>query len=824
MLKYKIIVFAFLSFIIYGCAGSNSRNYTNSNITLPGEYNGYTLLPNGWKLTPAGRKVTIDQFPLNLIVTKDGKYAITSNSATKYNSLSVVDLNEEKKTQTVNLRETWRGIVFNADDSKLFVSGGSNNLIYVFNFNDGRLTLADSIIIGEPYPKQKISIAGLDFLPSRNLLFAVSRMSNSLYIIDINKREVIKTLRFEGQCYDVKVNHAGTYAYVSIWGKSSIGEVDLSNFSITNIIEVGDHPCEMLISKDDSRLYVANANNNTVSVVNLYTKKEVERINSALKPNAPYGSTPNAICFNHNESVLFIANADNNYLALFDVTDTSKAQPVGFIPVGWYPTSVKTLQNNEIVVANGWGFTSYPNPQGPVPIAGGRPDWQSSQYIPFLMKGTISLINYPGREQLNNYTAQVYSNTPYVQPHKYNDEQHVVPTAFDSGASSKIKHVFYIIKENRTYDQVLGDVSGGNGDTSLCIFGEKITPNIHKLVNYYTLYDNFYCNAQVTADGHNWSTAAYATDYVQKTWPVNYGRRGQPYNYGDWGELSNLAQPSSGYIWDQVINKKIGFKDYGEFVKDVKGVPGRYEANMEYMEKYTSKTYPGWSLSISDLERYEIWEKDFEKFEQTDSLPALTVMRLPNDHTEGTRKGALTPQAYVALNDYALGLIVDKISRSKFWKQTAIFVLEDDAQNGSDHVDCHRSELLVISPYIKRHFVDHTLYTTCSVLKTIELILGLEPMTQYDLSATPILNSFTDIPDFHTYDVVKPLTNTDARNLASAYGAKESAEFDFSKEDMAPDMELNEIIWKSIKGKDSRMPPPVTSAFVKVVKHDKDDD
>jgi YVTN family beta-propeller protein len=820
----KIFPLIFLLIIIFGCAGSNSRNYTSSDITLPGEYNGYTLLPNGWKLTPAGRKAEVDGFPLNLILTKDGKYAITSNSPAKDNSVSVVNIKEGKEIQRVLLRETWRGIVFNGDDSKLFASGGNKNLIYIFNFSNGKLTLADSIIIGEPYPKEEISIAGLDFLPSRNLLFAVSRMSNSLYIIDMNKKEVIKTLRFEGQCYDVKINHAGTYAYVSIWGKASIAEIDLSNFAITNIIDVGDHPCEILISKDDSRLYVANANNNTVSVVNLITKKEVERINSALRPNAPYGSTPNAVCFTHNDSVLVIANADNNYLALFDVSDTSKAQPMGFIPVGWYPTSVKALPNNEIIAANGMGFTSYPNPLGPVPIAGGRSDWKSSQYISFLMKGTLSIINYPDRKQLDDYTSEVFSNTPYVQPHKYNDEQHVVPADFDSVGSSKIKHVFYIIKENRTYDQVLGDLGGGNGDTSLCIFGEKITPNIHKLVKYYTLYDNFYCNAQVSPDGHNWSTAAYATDYVEKTVPEYAGWRGQPYNYGDWGGISNLVIPSSGYIWDQAVTKNIGVRDYGEFVIGVKGVQGLYAPTIENMDQFASKTYPGFDLSISDVKRYEIWAKEFEKYEEEDSLPAFTIMRLPNDHTEGTKKGALTPQAYLAQNDYALGLIVDKISKSKFWKQTAIFVLEDDAQNGSDHVDCHRSELLVISPYIKRHFVDHTLYTTCSVLKTIELILGLKPMTQYDLSAAPILNSFTDIPDFHPYDAVQPLINIEEKNLASAYGAKESAEFDFSKEDRAPDVELNEIIWKSIKGKDSKMPPPVTSAFVRVVGKNEGDD
>lgn len=818
----KLFSAALLLSLILGCSGSNTRNYTSDNITLPGEYKDYTLLPNGWKLTPAGKKIEVGELPLNLILTKDGKYAITSNSATKENTLSVVDLKDGKEIQRDTISQTWRGLVFNQDDSNLYVSGGNKNLIYIFDFNQGKLTLSDSIIIGQPFPKDKISITGLDYLPSKNLLLAATRLDNALYICDVKTKKVLRKLRFEGECYDVKINHAETYAYVSIWGKSSIAEIDLSNFAITNIIEVGPHPCEILISKNDDRLFVADANTNSVSVVDLNTKKEIEKINSALKPNAPLGSTPNAICFNNDETVLIIANADNNYLALFDIREKNKSQPMGFIPVGWYPTSVKTLPDNEIVVANGKGFTSYPNPLGPVPIKNGRSGRDNNQYIAFLIKGTLSIIDYPNREELNNYTAKVYSNTPYTQPQKYVREQHVVPDFFELGPSTKIKHVFYIIKENRTYDQIFGDIKEGNGDTSLCIFGQKITPNIHKLVENYTLYDNFYCDAEVSAGGHNWSTAAYATDYVEKTWPVYYGGRGGNYDYEGGSEI---AAPTSGYIWDQVIDKNLGFKDYGEYVNSVEGVPGLYEATDKYMEPYVAKNYPGWDLSISDVKRYEEWSKDFEKFEQKDSLPAFNLIRLPNDHTEGTRKGELTPQAYIAQNDYALGLIIDKISKSKFWKQSAIFVLEDDAQSGSDHVDAHRSELLVISPYIKRHFVDHTLYTTSGVLKTMELILGLKPMTQYDLSATPILNSFTDIPDFHPYEVVNPLIDINATNLASTYGSEESEKFNFTKEDDAPEIRLNEIIWKSIKGKDSKMPSPVRSAFVKVVeKKDKDDD
>ncbi|MGA9294955.1 MAG: bifunctional YncE family protein/alkaline phosphatase family protein [Ignavibacteriaceae bacterium] len=810
----KIISLLFCLLLVSGCAVQNTTNISSKKIVLPGKFDNYTLLPNGWKLTPAGTQIGIGELPLNLIITKDDKYALTSNSGTKENSISVVDLESEKEIQRININKTWRGIVFNDDDSKLYVSGANNNLVYVYDFNSGHLSLSDSIIIGKPFPDDKISIAGLDYLAGKNILLAVSRMSNSLYVIDASDKKVIKQLKFEGECYDVKINHAGTYAFISLWSKASIAEIDLKTFSITNFINVGDHPNEILISKNDDRLFVADANNNTVSVVDLKTKKETEKIISSIKPDSPYGSTPNAICFNNDGSVLIVANADNNYLALFDISQKDKSRSIGFIPVGWYPTSVKTLKSDKIVVANGKGLSSLPNPKGPDPIVKGK--GVTDEYIAYLFKGTLSIFNYPDVKTLQSLSQQVYSNTPSVWKNspEENSQQDIIPADFNYKGSNKIKHVFYIIKENRTYDQVFGDIPKGNGDSSICIFGRKYTPNEHVLVNTFTLFDNFYCDAEVSADGHNWSTAAYATDYVEKTWPVYYGHRG---GYYDFEGGSEIAAPSSGYIWNEIINKGLSLRNYGEFVEEIEGKKDAYMSRNEDLNKYTCPDFPGFDLKISDLYRFKKWEKEFDDFERKDSLPAFNLIRLPNDHTMGTEKGSLTPRAYVAQNDFALGLMVDKISKSKFWKESIIFVLEDDAQNGSDHVDAHRSTLLVISPYIKRNFVDHTMYSTSSVLKTIELILGLKPMTQFDQSAIPIVVPVTDQPDFETYNAVNPLIDIEQKNMADAYGSERSSQFNFAEEDDIPDVELNEIIWKSIKGKDSEMPPPVRSAFVNVV-------
>ncbi len=798
--------------------GLLSGNSFSQNESLPGRYKNYTLLHNGWKLTPAGRQVSIGPLPLNIVVTKNGRYAVTSNSGMGENSLSVVDLKNSKEVQRVILSNTWYGLTFNGEDTKLFVSGGNNNLIYIYNFHSGRLALKDSIILGEGYPKENISVTGIDYVKGKRYLLAVSKESKSLYVCNIKSKKVIHTIKLNGECYDVKANHAGTFAYVSVWGKSEIAEISLNNFKITNEIRVGDHPCQIIITKDDSRLFVADANNNSTSVVDLRIKKEVEKLNSSLSADAPFGSTPDALCFaGKDQTILMVANANNNYVALFNISKKGKSKSLGFIPTGWYPTAIKFIsQTNEIAVADGKGLSSLPNPEGPKP---GVRESKVKQYIGVLFNGTVSIIKFPSNKILASYSKKVYENTPYISKEKnWIGIQDVIPDKQDLVRSKKIQHVFYIIKENRTYDQVFGDLPEGNGDSSLCFFPRNITPNQHKLTEDFTLYDNFYDDAEVSASGHNWSTAAYATDYVDKLWPVNYGGRGQQYNF-EGG--SPIAAPSSGYIWNDVINHKLTMRNYGEFVEEKNGI---YAARDSDLNEYTSHIYPGWDLNISDVYRYEQWEKEFDEYVKGDSLPAFTLMRLPNDHTYGTKRGALTPQAYVATNDYAVGLIVHKISTSKYWKNSIIFILEDDAQDGSDHVDAHRSTLLVISPYIKRHYVDHTMYSTSSVLKTIELVLGLPPMTQFDLSATPILFSITDTPDLKTYSVINPEIDINVKNTVEAYGSKRCDHLNFTREDAVPEDEFNEILWKAIKGKDTPMPAPVHSAFVRVKEDEKDND
>ncbi len=809
-----------LMILLLSIPGVTQAQSKKSHVELPGKYKNYTLLPNGWRLTPVGKQVPIGELPLNMVVTKNQQYAITSNSGMGINSLSVVDLKTMKEVQRYVVSNTWVGLVFGPKDKRLYVSGGNNNVVYVFHFKKGHLTPADTLVIGKKFPKGHISLTGLALNNKKHQLLAVSQKSNMLYVVDLRSGKVVKKVEMPGKCYDIKTNHAQTNAFVSIWGKAMVAEVNLNTYTITHRYKTGDHPNDLVISPNDKRLFVANANNNSATIIDLKNNKVSETIQTSLIANMPYGSTPDALALSPDGDKLLIANADNNYLAVFNVEKPGHARNLGFIPVGWYPTAVQYLRSGMIVVANGKGISSRANPDGPVPTKRKSKNWMEN-YTGTMFMGTLSAFRFPQSKALAKMSKDVYDNTPFIKKVKEESNQSVIPKKPNGVGSRQIKHVFYIIRENRTYDQVLGDMAEGNGDPSLCLFGRKITPNAHKLAATYTLYDNFYADAEVSADGHNWSTAAYASDYVEKLWPVNYGHRGASYDFE--GGVP-AAAPSSGYIWNDVLSHGKTFRNYGEFMHFSHALKGPFRPNDSILVPYTCDAFPGFNLSFPDLTRYKIWSHDFDSLMAIHKVPAFNLMRLPNDHCRGTRPGSYTPIAYVARNDYALGLIVDKISHSSIWKSSIIFVLEDDAQNGPDHVDAHRSVLLVIGPYVKRHFVDHTMYSTSGVLKTMELILGLPPMTQYDLAAHPILHSITDSADLNSYVVMKPTVNMNAKNTWHSYGAKLSMKLNFSREDAIPDGLYNKIIWKAVKGADAVVPAPVHSAFVNEKAAPDDDD
>jgi phospholipase C len=412
----------------------------------------------------------------------------------------------------------------------------------------------------------------------------------------------------------------------------------------------------------------------------------------------------------------------------------------------------------------------------------------------------------PSDYTLSLYSQAVYHNTPYngnTDPQTQGTAGNPIPGR--QGDISPIKHVFYIIKENRTYDQVLGDIPQGNGDTSLVFFGEKVTPNQHAIAREFVLFDNFYVDGEVSADGHNWSTGAYATDYLEKTWPTAYGGRGGEYDAEGNREVANNK---NGFIWDFCKKYGVTYRTYGEFADN-------YKPNIPALKNHFCPFYTSWDQNVRDTTRFHQWQRDFDSLVAINQVPQLNTLRFINDHTEGLKAGKRSPGAEVADNDLATGMFIDYLSHSSIWKESAVFIVEDDAQAGADHVDAHRSTLYVAGGLVKRHFVDHAMYSTSSVLRTIELILALPPMSQYDASATPLWRCFTDTSNETPFKSVAAQTNMDELNTAQNRWQKLSEEFDFKAEDRVPDALFNEVLWVAVKGENRPCPAPVHAAFVK---------
>ncbi len=782
------------------------------------------MLPNGWSLTPVGKSLKLGDLPLNIALSSSKRYLAVTNNGYGKQTIQLIDAIRGKILDNVTIGKSWVGIKFSRDEKNLYVSGGNDDVIWHYAILNHKLIKRDSIFLGKPWPKDKISPAGIETDDAAHRLYVVTKEDNSLYICDTRTMQALKKIPLGSEAYTCLLSSDKKELYISLWGAAKIAVFNTEAGTLADEIPVETHPNDMALSEDGRYLYVANANSNSVSVVDIKQRKTVENISAALYPDAPTGSTTNSVALSADGKTLFIANADNNCLAVFDVSDPGRSRSKGFIPTGWYPACVR-VTGRKIFAANGKGFSSMANPEGPNPVnrkqktvyqKGVTSQSRPVQYIGGLFIGTLSIINMPDKNLLGIYSRAVYKNTPYnKQKETVSSGEPGNPIPEKIGDPSPIKHVFYVIKENRTYDQVLGDIKEGNGDPSLCLFGEKITPNEHAIVKDFVLLDNFYVDGEVSADGHNWTDAAYATDFVEKTWPSNYSGRGGNYDFGGNRKISN---PDKGFIWDYCFRAGVSFRNYGEFRDE-----GHAPKILPEFAKHTCQPYPGWDLSIQDIFREKAWEKDFDSLVAMHTVPGLSIVYLPNDHTSGMSKGAYTPFAHVADNDLALGRLVDHISHSKIWGSSAIFVIEDDAQNGPDHVDAHRSTAYVISPFIKRHTVDHTMYSTSGMVRTIELILGLPPMSQYDAAAMPMWRSFTSRPDLTPYSAKPAGTDINARNEAATETARLSATFDFSKPDAVPDRELNEVVWKAVKGEDAVMPAPRRSAFVKVVKQDNDD-
>ena len=780
-------------------------------------------LPNGWKLSPAGRSLPLGDLPLNIAVSKSKKLMAVTNNGQSVQSIQLIDPKHEKILDIVTVAKSWYGLKFTADEKYLYASGGNDNWILKYGVANKKLQLKDSIKLGDKWP-EKISPAGIEIDDRTKKMFVVTKENNTLYIIDLVKKNIIYQQSLGEAAYTCLLSGNRKELYISLWGGKKVLVFDIASKTIVSEINVGENPNELLLSASKNHLYVANAGDNSVSVIDIANRKVLEVLNAALYPAAATGSTSNGLALSEDQKELYVANADNNCLAVFDVSNPGFSKSKGFIPTGWYPTNIKVI-GKKIFVSNGKGFSSMPNKKGPDPVNSDQEviyqhgDYRKQQskieYIGGLFKGTLSIVDIPTISQLAGYSKTVYSNTRYSKEREQNangEPGNPIPTRV--GDASPIKYVFYIIKENRTYDQVLGDMPQGNGDTSLVLFGEHITPNQHKLATEFVLLDNFYVDGEVSADGHNWSTAAHANDYLEKTWPTSYGGRGG--NYDSEGNRE-VANPDRGFIWDYCKRAGVSYRTYGEFADD-------YKANIKVLENHFCPYYTSWDQSVRDTTRFYQWKREFDSLLAANAVPRFNSLRFINDHTEGAKLGSPTPFAHVADNDWACGLFVEYLSKSPIWKETAVFIIEDDAQNGPDHVDAHRSPAYIAGGFVKRKFIDHTMYSTSSMLRTIELILGLPPMSQYDAAAEPMWRCFTTNADLSPFQSVSAYVDLDEKNTKNTHSARLSQTLDFSKEDRIPDLVFSEVIWKAVKGEDSMMPAPRRSAFLKVIHREDDDD
>jgi len=789
--------------------------------TLPGKKNNAVLLPNGWSLSPAGRSLPLGDLPLNIAVSASKKWIAVTNNGQSTQSLQLIDVKNEKLIAETVIPKSWYGLKLSNHDKYLYASGGNDNWILKYAIADNQLTLVDTISLGKKWPV-KISPAGFDIDEAKQLLYVVTRENNMLYIVDLKSKQKTDSAKLDGEAYTCLLSPSKKELYISCWGCDKVVVFDTQKKAVVSQIKVGDNPNELCLSKNGRWLYVANANDNNVSVINTQQRSVVETLNAALYPHSPSGSTTNGLALSEDEKTLFIANADNNCLAVFDVSKKGQSRSKGFIPVGWYPTNVKVV-GQKILVANGKGFSSQANPYGPNPVAKNQTVWYQNgdstkpgkvQYIAGLFKGTLSIIDMPSEKQMSAYSKTVYANTPYSKVKEtWAESEKGNPIPSVAGDKSPIKYVFYIIKENRTYDQVLGDIKEGNGDSSLVLFGEKITPNQHALTKEFVLLDNFYVDAEVSADGHNWSLGAYATDYLEKTWPTSYGGRGGTYSAE--GNRA-IANNKNGFLWNNCRRSGVSYRTYGEFADD-------YKPNIPVLKNHLCPYFTGWDQTVRDTTRFYQWKREFDSLLAINQVPRLNTVRFINDHTEGLRKGRPTPFAHVADNDLAVGLFVEHLSHSPIWKESVVFIVEDDAQNGADHVDAHRSTAYVAGGFVKRGFVDHTMYSTTSLLRTIELILGLPPMSQYDAAATPMWRCFTATPNLAPFRS-KPLNiDLNEKNDVANEWQRRSEKFNLAKEDAVPDLEFNIVLWHAIKG-DTPFPAPKRAAFLKVGEKEDDDD
>jgi YVTN family beta-propeller protein len=799
----------FVSLVSAGCGARSSQTEAAIAAQDPA---GARRLPTGVTLDPVGTSTDLGSMPLAMTLSPDKRQIAVLLNGWREQGLQIVDRTSGQVSQTITLPAAFLGLVFSPDAKSLFVSGGNQDVVYRFDWSDGKASLADSLVLA-PKKKGEDGIkypAGIALSPDGRTLYAAENLGDSLAVIDLATRSVVQRFATERYPYGVAVGPDGS-VYVSAWGGSTVSVfTPTTNGRLREAgrVRAGRHPSALTLNSDGSRLFIASGSTDQIAVMDTKSRRIIATLSDASPAGPGEGSTPNALALSPDGTRLYVAEADNNAVGIFDLSAATSGLPaahnadalVARVPVEWYPSAV-AVDGRDLLVVNGKGRGTAPN-VGHWQPGQSRPA-RSRDYTLGQLSGTLSIVPIAnlGDAELPNLTRRVAAANGW-------------DAARPASKYPPFEHVIYVIKENRTYDQVLGDLPQADGDSGLVFFPRNVSPNHHALAERFGIFDRFFVNAEVSPDGHNWSTAAYVTDYSDKTIPSNYSGRGRSYDYEGFnrGEIpeDDVAEPSSGYLWDLANRAGITYRNYGEYVnqpedsaalKDSAFIPTK-----RTLASHTNRAYPGWSLEIPDQVRIEVWLKEFQQFVREGTLPALEFVRLPNDHTSGAAAGRPTPRAYMADNDLALGRLVEAVSKSPFWKNTVFFVLEDDAQDGPDHVDSHRSPLLVISPYNRGH-VFHRFANTSDVLATIEDILHLGRMSQFDQYGRPLREIWETTPDLRPYTALTPGVPLNELNPKKGAMAEASKALTLKKEDTSDDDVFNRILWTTIKG-DKPYPGP----------------
>jgi DNA-binding beta-propeller fold protein YncE len=747
-------------------------------------------------------------------VSPDGKLFAFTNTGYTQHALHVVDLATEKEIATFPVEQAWSGLAFTPDSRRIYISSGAgypgSDIQYFDRWDKEGWKQSRSGLNLLGAQKDKTAVSSIILSADGRLLYALNNSDGQLYILETHGNRALSRLPVGDHPISAELSKDGKTLYVANLGSATVAIVDVGDAAhpkITATLATDPHPNDIAVTADD-RLFVSCGNTNNVISFDLKTRQRLEVISTALGPRAPAGSTPNSLALSPDGEWLYVANADNNSVSVIEIEERGKAEPRGFLPTGWYPTFVTaTPDGKRLIVASSKGNGTGPNrvkrPIDPIAPA------ISFQHHGNQLNGLVSFIDTPDKKKLAELTKQVYDNALYrdtLLSESGAGTGTIIPAKV--GDPSPIKHVLFIMKENRTYDQMFGDLNQGNGDPSLTLFGRDVTPNQHALAEQFVLLDNLYCSGEVSQDGQPWTTSAYATEFAQRAWTLSYS------DHGRLDTDDGIQEQSTPYIWELAKQKGLKVMTFG--MGNRRGVA---DVRSTHFERRPTEPQPelrpagAQALRARDYERADRFVEEFQQMDRAGTVPNFMFMSLGENHTQGTSPGAFTPKAQVASNDVAVGKIVEAITRSRVWSAFAIFIIEDDAQNGPDHVDSHRTDGLVISPYVKRKVVDSTMYSTVSMLRTVELLLGLPPMTQHDAAAPPMVNSFMAQPDLSTFTAVPARTDLMTRNPPNGYGATASAAMDFSDYDRVDEDLLNRILWHSIKGVDVPYPAPKRSAL-----------